>query len=69
MAKDKDFDKVLEKLNTITVWTINVNKRLDNLETRISNLEQSQVNYHNHLNNRFNGMAKFLAEFKRSVLM
>ena len=69
MVKNKDFEKVLEKLNTITVWNINVNERLDNLETRISNLEQNQANYHNHLNNRLNGMAKYLAEFKRSVLM
>lgn len=67
--RPNDLSKVLEKLDTLSVWIIKANERLSNLENRISALEQTQANNHNQLNNRFSGMAKYLAEFKSSVLM
>lgn len=66
MAKDKDFEKILEKLDTLTIWVINTNERLDKISDRLSVLEQQQTINHTNINNRFSGMAKYLKSINQS---
>lgn len=67
MAKDKDLEKILEKLDTLNIWVINTNERLETLSNRISLLEQQQTLNHNSINNRFSGMAKYLTDMRKLI--